>query len=186
MSSIRPLDFDELEPELRESLRPRYERLGYLGDFFRYAAHQPRALRAFDEFTEACKSALPQEIAEAVALTAATALGNDYERNQHERLAVRLALGRNWVRDIERLDPDGDGDLDETTRAVQRFVLASVDRDGSELPRALEALVDATDEATAIAVALLAGRFVAHALVTRACGIGPVVPSIFEDGFDGS
>jgi len=33
-------------------LRPRVERLGYLGEFFRYTAHQPQALISFLDFTE--------------------------------------------------------------------------------------------------------------------------------------
>jgi alkylhydroperoxidase family enzyme len=189
---IRPLDFDDLAPDARAALRARYERLGYLGDFFRYMGHQPQALVAFDSFTEACKQALPMHVAEAIALTAATRLGNEYERNQHERLAVRGGASRAWVADVERLDPDGTGvGLGDDVRAAQRFVLAAIDdlvaarSDGSESPRRLDEIVTQTDDATASAVALLTARFVAHALVSRACRLTASVPSIFEDGFDG-
>ena len=102
---ITPVDFDDLRPDLRDALRSRYERLGYLGDFFRFMGHQPDALIAFDAFTEACKHALPFDLAETISLTAATRLGNDYERHQHERLAVRNGLARDWVADVECLDP---------------------------------------------------------------------------------
>src|SRR5258708_29920081 len=49
---IPRLTFEELEPGLAEALRPRYQRLGYLGEFFRCMGHQPAALRAFVEFTD--------------------------------------------------------------------------------------------------------------------------------------
>src|SRR6478736_6268068 len=112
MPAITPLEFDELSPELREALRGRYQRLGYLGDFFRVMGHQPGALGAFEQFTTECKQALPMLVAEAVALTAATRLGNDYERHQHERLAVRSGANRAWVAAVEALAPDDAATLD--------------------------------------------------------------------------
>jgi alkylhydroperoxidase family enzyme len=200
MSGIRPIDFDDLSPDLAEVLRSRYERLGYLGDFFRNMAHQPRALIAFETFTQACKEALPILVAEACALTAATRLGNDYERNQHERLAVRNGTSREWIAAVERLEPDADsGLLDDEVRATQRFVLASIDGlatattstttstaapTGAAAER-LDDLVALTDDATAAAIALLTARFVGHALVSSACRLVPGVPSIFEGGFSG-
>ena len=71
---IPRLEFDVLEEGLAAVLAPRYERLGYLGEFFKCMGHQPRALRAFVEFTEAAKAALPGEL---IALTVAGKLGND-------------------------------------------------------------------------------------------------------------
>jgi hypothetical protein len=189
---ITPLEFDDLAPEARAALHGRYVRLGYLGDFFRYMGHQPGALIAFDAFTENCRQALTVEVAETIALTAATRLGNVYERNQHERLAVRTGATRAWVAEIERLDPDDPGlMLDGHVRAVQRFVLAAIDdlldsgAERNESARRLDDVVAQTDDATAAAVALLTARFVGHALVSRACRLGAPVPSIFEDGFDG-
>lgn len=183
-SAITPLAFDELADPLREALRPRYERLGYLGAFFTHMAHQPEALGHFDAFTESLKRALGPELAEAVALTAATRLGNDYERHQHERLAVALGLGADWVAAVERLDPDAlDGDA--VVAAAQRFVLAACDGlragEGEAPARALDALVAASDDATAAGVALLTGRFIAHAVVSAACRLEPPVPSIFAE-----
>lgn len=186
MTAIRPVDYEDLDGELRRAVQPRYERLGYLGDFFRYTAHQPAALIAFDAFTEACKRAVGPSLAETIALTVATRLGNDYERNQHERRAVRSGLGRGWVAGVERLDPDDTSNpLGEAERAVQRFVLAAVDPDGAASGARLDDVVAIVGESTAVAVALLTARFAAHALVSRALGLRAAVPSIFEDGFDG-
>jgi alkylhydroperoxidase family enzyme len=177
---ITPIDFDDLRPDLGDALRARYERLGYLGDFFRHMAHQPDALIAFDAFTEACKHALPLELAETIALTAATRLGNDYERHQHERLAVRNGLGREWVAAVERLDPDA---LAEASGEVQRYVLAAIDDlcgSDERSAEALDAIVASSGDALAAAVALLTARFVGHATVSRACRLRPNVASIFD------
>src|SRR5687768_15791928 len=106
MASLHPIDFADLEPALQNALRPRYERLGYLGDFFRVMAHQPAALLHFDRFTEESRRALRPAHAELIALTAATRLGNDYERHQHEQLAVTSGQSTGWVADVERLVPD--------------------------------------------------------------------------------
>lgn len=185
---ITPLDFDELRPDLQAALRPRYERLGYLGDFFRYMAHQPDALISFDAFTEACKHALPFALAETISLTAATRLGNDYERHQHERLAVRNGQARQWVADVEALRPDdASTSLSTDERAAQRYVLTSVDGiagggDGSAA--VLDGIAADHGDAIASAVALLTARFIGHATVSRGCRLQPTVPSIFDPDSD--
>ena len=94
---VAPLDLADLPDDLRRQLAPRVQRLGYLGDFFRYCGHQPDALLHFYLFTEALKDALPPDLTEAVALTVAAASGNDYERAQHERLARRLGFSDPWI-----------------------------------------------------------------------------------------
>ncbi len=180
MTAIPPLSFDELDPALAEALRPRYERLGYLGGFFAVMAHQPEALRAFDDFTEACKRALPVTLLETVALTAATRLDNDYERNQHERLCLTLGIDRGWVAAVERLEPDSTDLLTDAERAVQRFVLSAVDSTGRTSDGPLGALVASVGPAAAVAVVLATGRYLAHAMIANACGLRPPVPSIFE------
>ncbi len=170
---ITPVDFDDLRPDLREALRSRYERLGYLGDFFRYMAHQPDALIAFDAFTEACKHALPFDLAETIALTAAARLGNDYERCQHERLAVRNGLARDWVAGVECLDPTSAA-LTPAQADVQRYVLAAIAAlggDGDASADLLEVIAASRGDAVAAAVALLTARFIAHA--TRQPGVPP-------------
>ena len=58
---IRRWTMPELPPALAEALRPRVERLGYLGEFFQCAANVPDALLAFDVFTAALKRAVPEQ-----------------------------------------------------------------------------------------------------------------------------
>src|SRR5512143_1851057 len=98
---IPRLDMDQLPPPLAAALRPRVERLGYLGEFFQCAANVPDALLAFQQLTEALKAALPDRVTEVVALTVATRLGNDYERYQHERLCRTLGFDDGWIRAVE-------------------------------------------------------------------------------------
>ncbi len=87
---IRRLEMDELAPEVRDILAARVKRLGYLGEFFKCAGHQPGILVPFMAMTEALKEALPDRLTEVGALTVAVAMGNSYERNQHERLSEKL------------------------------------------------------------------------------------------------
>jgi alkylhydroperoxidase family enzyme len=175
---IARLRVEELEPALRRRLGPRVERLGYLGEFFAVAGHQPAAACAFIEFTEATKAALPVALAELVALTVAQSVGNAYELHQHERLAVRLGQSPDWVAAVERLDP-ADERLTREERIVAEYVLAALRDHGRGTAQELAAMVSALGEADAVAVMLLTGRFVAHALVANGCEFAPPVPSIF-------
>ena len=85
---------------LRSRLKARVDRLGYLGEFFQVAAHQPEALAGFIAFTEALKEHLDWRLAEVIALTVATETGNAYERVQHERLALTLGMTESEVRGL--------------------------------------------------------------------------------------
>jgi len=173
---IPRLRMEELPAALAEALRPRVERLGYLGEFFQCAANAPDALLAFDVFTASLKRALPDRATEVVALTVATRLGNTYERNQHEQLCRRLGLGDLWIGAVEALEPDALGEHDG---AVQRLALAVVDRQGHDVRVELEAVIDALGGPAAMAVLLVIGRYVTHSLVVNALALRPPVPSIF-------
>src|SRR5258707_14347149 len=131
MSKLIPrLSQEKLHPELEAFLRPRVERLGYLGEFFQCTAHQPEALLSFLEFTDHLKHALPNNLTEVVSLSVAQLADNRYERVQHERLSLKLGFGENWVREILSLSADGKGTLSEQEVLVQRLVVAVVDRRG--------------------------------------------------------
>lgn len=175
----------ELDPELARALAPRVARLGYLGEFFRVTAHQPDALRAFVAFTEAAKGGLPDRLVEVVALSIAGATRNRYERHQHERLCIRQGQSRDWVAAVNALAPHAAGPLRDDERAVQRLALALLRDAGHGVAAELEAVVDALGPASAVAVLLVAGRYLTHGLVVNALALEPPVPSIFEDGFGG-
>ncbi len=182
---IPRLDFDDLDPALANALEARVKRLGYLGEFFKCAGHQPAALLSFIEFTGNSKKSLPDRLVEVVALTVATMMGNAYERNQHERLSVRLGFGGDWVRAVEARDPDAADGLAEVERVIQRLVIAVVARSGHGVEAELAAAVHAIGHKRAIAVMMVVGRYVTHALFVNALALSPPVPSIFEDGFEG-
>lgn len=186
MSKLIPrLAFDDLEPRLAGALRARVERLGYLGEFFRVLAHQPKALTGFVEFTEAAKAGVDKKLIELLALTVASHLGNAYERNQHERLSVRLGFGRDWVAAVERLEPETAPVLEDHERQLQRFALDSVRSNGKQAPEAYDDLVRTHGVDAAVAMLMILGRYVAHAFMVNTLRLDPPVPSIWEDGFQG-
>src|SRR6266851_551133 len=103
---VTALDLDGLPDDLRRHLAPRVQRLGYLGDFFRYCGHQPAALLHFYQFTEALKEALPADLTETAALTVAATTGNAYEQAQHERLSKRLGFPDEWTASLVGPEPE--------------------------------------------------------------------------------
>lgn len=182
---IPRLEIEDLDLDLAKVLKPRVERLGYLGEFFKCTAHQPAALLSFYEFTENSKKGLPKRLVELIALTISTKVGNDYERNQHERLSVRLGFGREWVSAVETLAPDGAKGMSKSERVVQRLVIAMVENFGQGVEAELEAVVDNIGHVQTVGVMMIVGRYVTHGIFVNALALKPPVPSIFEDGFNG-
>jgi alkylhydroperoxidase family enzyme len=178
-AGIPRLELEQMTPQLQQALQPRVRRLGYLGEWFKCAAHAPDVLLAFMRFTDELKEALPDRVSEVAILTIATALDNAYERNQHERLAVRTGYGRDWVAAVERLEPDAAA-LSPLERAVQRFALAVVRTGGRDTRAEFGALHQHLSPAETIALLMLVGRYVTHSIGVQALGLQPPVPSIFE------
>ena len=175
------LEFDDLPVELQELLGSKYARLGYLGEFFQVAAGQPAALAGFIRFTESLKSALPHDITEVVALTVAVASRNDYERNQHERLALSLGFDENWIRAVECLDPaQTDTLLTATQRGVQRLVLAMMRSFGRDAHSEQIALEQQLPNDLITGVLLTACRYIGHACIVNTLRIAPPVSSPFH------
>lgn len=182
-ASISRLQLDDMRPDLAAYLTPRVRRLGYLGELFQVSGHAPDVLLAFMQFTEALKDALPDRLAETAILTTATLMENAYERNQHERLCVRLGFGRDWIGDVERLEPDRAALLSDAERAVQAYVMAAQATRGLRTQAEFERLAALLPPDQAVAVAMLVGRYVTHALIVNTFRLSPPVPSIWEDGF---
>ena len=175
MALVDPIPFDALDDELRLLLGPRVERLGYLGEFFQLAAHQPDALAGFIRFTESLKAALPWRLVEIAALTVATETENDYERVQHERLALKLGMSEEELGAVlaGEVVPPAFAPAEVATRALAMNCARRTGRDGDGL---LVALRDATDQATAVGVLLVCSRYLAHANFVNTMGIG--VPEV--------
>lgn len=183
--SIPRLELADMRADLAGYLEPRVKRLGYLGELFKCAGHAPDVLLDFMHFTDALKEALPDRLTEVGALTVAGLMSNDYERNQHERLSVRLGFGRDWVAEVNRLEPDLAILMSDTERAVQKYAIAAVRNRGRGVADEFAAVSDRLSPGEAMAVILLVGRYVTHALTVNTLNLEPPVPSIFEDGFTG-
>ncbi|WP_245968436.1 carboxymuconolactone decarboxylase family protein [Hephaestia caeni] len=177
---IARLAFEAFAPHVQDVLRARVERLGYLGEFFRCAGAQPDVLAPFMEMTEALKKALPDRLTETGALTVAKLFDNRYELHQHERLSKKLGFGEDWVAAVELLSPLDAPHLSEAERAVQRLVVAMVERSGRGVSTEREALIDAIGPEQTIAIMFLVGRYITHAMIVNALELAPPVPSIFE------
>ncbi len=178
MSAVIPrLSMAELDPDLAELLRPKVERLDYLGEFFQCTGHQPRALISFCTLTEDLKKALPDNLTELVALTIATKMNNAYERVQHERLSLKLGLSEAWLREVTSLLTRRGGNLSEIEVVVQELVLAVVERGGHKTGAELEEVVTAIGHEQGIAVLMLIGRYVMHALIANSLALKPPVSS---------
>jgi alkylhydroperoxidase family enzyme len=176
MAMLDRVPFESMDEELRELLRPRVERLGYLGDFFQFGAHQPEALAHFVRFTESLKGALPWRLVEIVALTVAAETANHYERVQHERLALRRGMSPQEVRELVAGATSRELFADEEVAAAElaRCVVRS---EGRRCQRRFQRLLALTDQATAVAVLLTAARYLAHSAVATTWRLAPPVSS---------
>jgi alkylhydroperoxidase family enzyme len=181
MTKLIPrLSQDKLHPDLEAFLRPRIERLGYLGEFFQCTAHQPEALLSFLEFTNHLKHVLPNNVTEVVSLSVAQLMDNRYERVQHERLSLKLGFGEDWLREVLSLSADGQGALSEQEVLVQRLVVAVINRNGHDTTRELEAVIQSIGPAMTIAVLMLIGRYMSHAMIVNSLNLDAPVPSPLE------
>jgi alkylhydroperoxidase family enzyme len=180
---IPRLSAKEMPPALASFLSARVKRLGYLGEFFQCTAHQPEALLSFLEFTEHLKHALPNNLTEVIALTIAVLMENDYERVQHERLSLKLGFSAEWLHAVLSLVADAHGILSEQEYLVQRLVISVAKRGGRSTTPEFEAVTRAIGPASAIAVLMLIGRYMSHALIVNTLDLAPPpVPVSQENG----
>lgn len=177
---IPRLEMADLDALLQDTLRARVERLGYLGEFFKCTGHAPHVLRHFMEMTEALKKAVPDRITETVSLTIAIKTRNDYERNQHEALCMKLGFGKDWIRAVEQLEPAGQELMSGAERAAQQYALVALDRFGHDCSREFEDLLDELEVSQAVGVMMLVGRYITHAIAVNTLGLAPPRPSVFE------
>lgn len=178
---LKRMTFDELAPRVQDVLRARVERLGYLGEFFQVTGCQPGLLAPFMEMTGTLKEALPDHLTEVGALTVATLMGNKYELHQHERLSKKLSFGDDWIAAVEQVSPDTAPSLSAEERAMQRLVVAMIQRRGHGVSTELGALVEAIGSERTIAAMFLVGRYITHALIVNSLELAPPVPSIFGE-----
>ena len=173
------IEFEDIEPELKELFRPRVERLGYLGEFFRVMSAQPKTMIGFFTITESLKTAIPDNYTEIVSLALSSRLGNLYEQYQNEQLSRKLGFSDAWIK--EALEPkSGPASVfkpDE--KAVQDFAIAAGMSNGRNNQAEFEALVKVIGSEKAIAVLWLVTRTVSHALISNTLQLASPVKSIF-------
>lgn len=177
---IPRLEMDELDPRVADMLRPRVERLKYLGEFFKCAGNVPDVLYHFHMMTEALKEALPIKLTEVVSLTVAKVMNNDYERHQHEHLSLKLGFGEDWVREVEACEPADASLMAPEEILTQKYVLATLDNDGVGVAAEFDALAEAVGPEQAMAVIMMTGRYACHALAVNTLELAPPTPSPLE------
>jgi alkylhydroperoxidase family enzyme len=168
---LEPLTLRQMPTVLRVALDPKVKRLGYLGAFFAFMARQPRALYNFHLFTEEAKTGLASaDLVDVLALTVATSLGNDYERTQHERLALRRGRTAEWISAASTGRPTTAPLTDEqwAARALATRVVSGA---GHDAESELQQLTNIIGQDRAVAALLLIGRYVAHAHIANALNL---------------
>jgi len=93
---------------------------------------------------------------------------------------LKLGFGEDWLREVLSLLGDGRGHMSEQEVLVQRLVVAAINRKGHDVTPELEAVVGSLGPATTIAVLMLVGRYVSHALIANALNLAAPVPSPLE------
>jgi alkylhydroperoxidase family enzyme len=171
--------FENLPSLLQNELRAKFERLGYLGEFFQVCAGQPDALYHFNRFTEVLKAALPGNLVEILALTLSIWSGNRYEQVQHERLALKSGLSKDWVVAAEQLNPDSTSALSDVEKDTQRLALAMARTQGRDAQAELAALGRHLPPELQVAVLLTIARYIAHSTICNTLQFEAPVASPF-------
>jgi len=178
---IPRLDFDSVDPALREMLKPTVDRLGYFGEFFQVAAQIPGAIPAFMQYTGAVKAKLSDAQNEILALSVCALLEADYERIQHERLARKLGFSLEWIAAAEGRAGSHPSALADDERRLQALAQAVVPSHGLRCADELRAVTDLLGHEKAVAALLQISRFVTIAVMCNALGLTLPVPSVFDE-----
>ena len=175
------LDYDTIDPGLRESLKPTVDRLGYFGEYFQVAAHVPGAIPAFMQYTAAVKSPLTDAQNEVLALTVCTMLEADYERIQHERLSRRLGFEMPWIAAACGRPGSNVSVLSEEERALHALAQAAVTSQGLRCEAELRGVAKLIGPQKAVAALLQISRFMGIALMCNALALELPVASVFDE-----
>jgi hypothetical protein len=173
--------WEEFPEGLKAALKPKVDRLGYCGEIWQVGANLPKSMLSFCNMTEDLKDEMPMKLVELTALTVAGVMGNEYEKNQHERLSDKLGYGREWIADVTRLNPAEAKALSPEERKVQKFIIAAIYRRGQDSKALFEDAVRAIGSQAAVGVLLSIGRCIQHAIFRNVLELAPPVASIFGD-----
>src|SRR5207237_3614772 len=112
-----------------------------------------------------------EKLTELVQLTIAAKMRNASERVQHERLALKLGLSEQWVREVLSLKVNDRSRLSPEELLVQRFCIAVLDRDGQRTTAEFESVIEAIGYKDAVAVLMLIGLYAMHALIANSLAL---------------
>lgn len=180
-NGIPRLEFEHVDPALRDSLKATVDRLGYFGEFFQVAAHVPGAIPAFMQYTGAVKAKLSDAQNEVLALSVCAMLEADYERIQHERLARKLGLSLDWIAAAEGRPGSHPSALKDDERRLQALAQVVVPSHGLRCEAELTAVVGLLGHEKAVAALLQISRFITIAVMCNALALELPVPSVFDE-----
>lgn len=180
VDTIRHLSFDEIDPDLQTALGPTVDRLGYFGEMFQVLAHVPKGLQTFMQYTGAVKDPLPFNLNEVCALTVCTDLGADYERIQHERLALKTGMSREWIGELTGAMAPSVSSLSDDEKAVRDLARAVAARGGRDCAAELSAVAARIGDVQAVAAVLQITRFMTISALVHTFEATLPVPSIFD------
>jgi hypothetical protein len=177
--------WEDFPEGLKAALKPKVDRLGYCGEIWQVGANLPKSMLSFANMTEDLKDEMPMKLVELTALTVAGVMGNSYEKNQHERLSDKLGYGREWIADVNRLNPAEAASLTDNEKKVQKFIIAAIYRRGQDSRALFEDAAKAIGSTAAVGVLLSIGRCIQHAIFRNVLELEPPVASIFAGTSEG-
>lgn len=178
---LKRLSLEEVEPALRAELEPTVARLGYFGEFFQVFGALPGAVSAFMGYTKAVKAPLSDSENEVLALTVCTALGDSYERIQHERLSLRLGLDMGWIAAAEGRAGADMTRLSAQETALRELARAVVAAHGKDCKAKVAAATAVLGPQKTVAALLQVTRFMSIAVLCNSLELQLPVPSVFLD-----
>jgi hypothetical protein len=181
MTDLVPrIEYEDIEPSLKELFKPRVERLGYLGEFFKVMSACPETMKGFFTITESLKKELPDNLSQLISVALSSRLGNLYEQYQNERLSLKLGLSEDWVRSALGAIDDPKSVFTPEEKAVQAYAIAAGQGIGRGVEDEFKALVAAVGQRKAIAVMWLVGRTITHAMISNTLHLASPVTSAFD------
>ncbi len=178
---IPRLNLEQMDPRLRKLLRPTVEQLGYLGELFQTVGHVPDAVLPFLEYTRAIRAPLSDRLNELLALTVCSALGAEYERVQHERLAKHVGFGLEWIAAAEGRSGCDASVLSSEETTARDLALAMIADAGKQSGESIAQASAALGPERAMAAMLQITRFVAMAHLCNALALKLPVQSVFDE-----
>lgn len=176
---LKRLTLDDIEASLRADLEPTVARLGYFGEFFQVFSAVPGAVQGFMAYTKAVKSPLADSENEVLALAVCTALGDSYERIQHERLSLKLGLDLNWIAAAEGRDGADMSLLNSNETALRTLALAVLTQFGKECQHHIADAAAVIGPQKTVAALLQITRFMSIATLCNALALSLPVHSVF-------